>query len=265
MLSARIHLIWALRAGSRLGVGDDPRYNNSRCFEPFPFADASAAQQARIRDIAERLDLHRKRQLAAHPKLTITGMYNVLEKLRSGSELTDKDRVIHEQGLVSILRQLHDELDDAVFDAYGWPTSLTDEEILERLVALNAERAAEEARGLIRWLRPDFQAPKKPVATQVDMPGTRPSQPAPAIVAPAKAQKWPRTFPERTAQVRDIVLGAASDATFSVAEVAARFKGAKKAEVETILDTFAALGMLIAFDDEQSGTRRWARPARSVA
>ena len=45
-----------------------------------------------------------------------------------------------------MLRQLHDELDAAVFDAYGWPPALTDEEILERLVALNAERAAEEAR-----------------------------------------------------------------------------------------------------------------------
>ena len=36
--------------------------------------------------------------------------------------------------------------------------SLTDAEILERLVALNAERAAEEARGVIHWLRPEYQA-----------------------------------------------------------------------------------------------------------
>lgn len=34
-----------------------------------------------------------------------------------------------------------------------------DEAILERLVALDAERAAEEARGLVRWLRPEFQNP----------------------------------------------------------------------------------------------------------
>ena len=34
-----------------------------------------------------------------------------------------------------------------MFDAYGWPSTLTDEEILERLVNLNAERAAEEAEG----------------------------------------------------------------------------------------------------------------------
>lgn len=34
-----------------------------------------------------------------------------------------------------------------------------DDALLERLVALNAERAAEEKRGLIRWLRPEFQIP----------------------------------------------------------------------------------------------------------
>ena len=80
-------------------------------------------------------------------------MYNALEKLRSGEALTAKEKVMHEQGLVSVLKQIHDDLDAAVFDAFGWPSTLTDEEILERLVALNAERAEEEKRGLIRWLR----------------------------------------------------------------------------------------------------------------
>ena len=44
--------------------------------------------------------------------------------------------------------------------AWGWPGLVTDAEILNRLVALNAERAAEEKGGLIRWLRPDSQNPK---------------------------------------------------------------------------------------------------------
>ncbi len=35
----------------------------------------------------------------------------------------------------------HRKLDQAVLDAYGWPHDLTDEEILERLLALNLERA----------------------------------------------------------------------------------------------------------------------------
>jgi hypothetical protein len=40
----------------------------------------------------------------------------------------------------------HKRLDAAVAAAYGWPTDLTDEEILEKLLALNLERAAEEAK-----------------------------------------------------------------------------------------------------------------------
>jgi hypothetical protein len=40
----------------------------------------------------------------------------------------------------------HKRLDVAVAAAYGWPADLTDEEILEKLLALNLERAAEEAK-----------------------------------------------------------------------------------------------------------------------
>src|SRR5436305_844237 len=79
---------------------------------------------------------------------------------RNGEALNAKDQKIHEQGLISILLQLHNELDAAVAAAYGWPANLTEEEILEKLVALNKERAAEEARGLIRWLRPEYQNPQ---------------------------------------------------------------------------------------------------------
>ncbi|TAL84233.1 MAG: hypothetical protein EPN74_11755 [Rhodanobacter sp.] len=46
-----------------------------------------------------------------------------------------------------------------------------DETILERLVALNAERAAKEARGVVRWLRPEFQYPAEPAApNQAELP-----------------------------------------------------------------------------------------------
>ena len=38
----------------------------------------------------------------------------------------------------------HKKLDAAVFAAYSWPSDLTDEQILERLLALNLERAAAE-------------------------------------------------------------------------------------------------------------------------
>ena len=39
------------------------------------------------------------------------------------------------------LQLAHEKLDRAVLDAYGWPHDLSDEAILERLLALNLERA----------------------------------------------------------------------------------------------------------------------------
>jgi len=142
-----------------MGVGNDSVYNSSVCFDPFPFPTPTDQQAATIRAIAEDLDAHRKRQQAAHPGLALTGMYNVLVKLRSGEELSLKEKAIHTQGLCSVLGDLHDRLDAAVAAAYGWPVDLADDDLLTRLVALNHQRAKEEAKGQVRWLRPDFQAP----------------------------------------------------------------------------------------------------------
>ncbi|MFM2059803.1 MAG: hypothetical protein RLY71_4188 [Pseudomonadota bacterium] len=179
-LSSVVHVDWAISTGGRLGVGNDPRYNNSRCFETFPFpADDTGLTPAlteRIRSLAEQLDAHRKARQAAHEVVTLTGMYNVLEKLRRGEALTAKDKVMHEQAQVSVLGSLHDDLDAAVLQAYGWSDlgavpwrddtarAAWTETLLERLVALNARRAAEEAAGTIRWLRPEFQDPARRAA-----------------------------------------------------------------------------------------------------
>src|SRR2546430_2538676 len=61
----------------------------------------------RIRDLGESLDAHRKRQQSAFPSLTVTDMDNVLAKLRSGEELSAKDRGVHQPLLVDgpILRR----------------------------------------------------------------------------------------------------------------------------------------------------------------
>jgi hypothetical protein len=133
------------------------------CFDPFPFPLASPPQKKRIGVIAEELDLHRKRVLADHAHLTLTGLYNVLERLRAGAAKDDLDpaeRRIFDDGLVLILKELHDELDAAVAQAYGWPADLPAEDMLARLVALNKARAQEEARGLVQWLRPEYQIPR---------------------------------------------------------------------------------------------------------
>jgi hypothetical protein len=249
VLSSRVHVSWSLQVGGTLE--DRPRYTKGTCFDPFPFPTCEERSRNQIRSLAEELDAHRKRQQAAHPDLTITGMYNVLEKLRSGEALTAKDKVIHEQGLVSVLKKLHDDLDAAVFDAYGWPHDLTDEQILERLVALNAERAAEERRGLIRWLRPAFQNPTgAKAATQEKLATTdEPEEAAPAATAAA----WPKKLAEQIAAVRDLLTKGAAE--WTVAEAAAAFKGANKADIEEVLDSLAALGILAAY--EARGTRRW--------
>ena len=160
ILSSRIHVTWALRAGGWLGVGNDPRYSKSRCFDPFPFPDCGEDLKMSIRAVAEELDAHRKARQAEHPGLTLTQMYNVLEKLKAGVMLTAEDERIKDLGLVLILKELHERLDALVFEAYGWPATLSEEELLERLVALNKRRSIEEKTGKVRWLRPDYQIPR---------------------------------------------------------------------------------------------------------
>jgi len=67
VLSSRVHVTWALAVGGRLGVGNDPRYNKTRCFDPFPFPDPTPARQACIRALAKELDAHRKRVFSPPP------------------------------------------------------------------------------------------------------------------------------------------------------------------------------------------------------
>jgi hypothetical protein len=132
VLSSRIHVSWALASGGHLGVGNDPVYVKTSCFDKFPFPDCSEAAKQTIGEIAERLDAHRKRQQQLHPTLTLTEMYNVLEKLRANEEFTIEDHTIYEMGLIGILREIHDELDEAVFAAYGWSLNLSTEQILAK-------------------------------------------------------------------------------------------------------------------------------------
>ena len=245
LLSSRIHVVWALRTGAFLE--DRPNYNHSECFNKFPFPEPTDAQKARIRALAEELDAHRKRQQALHPRLTLTDMYNVLEKLRAGEPLNAKDKVIHEQGLVSVLKQLHDDLDAAVFDAYGWSPGLDDEAILERLVDLNAERAAEEAQGLVRWLRPDYQAPAAaPPTQQVLLVETVAEEEAPALAVRA-VLPWPDRMAEQAQAVRLALAALAAPA--APAQVAVAFQDAPVARVAELLETLALLGQATALPD----------------
>ena len=235
VLSSDVHLVWTAANTSRLGFGNDPVYVKTRCFDPFPFPQASESLKQVVRTLAEDLDAHRKRQQQLHPGLTLTDMYNVLEKLRSGAELTEADRVMYDTGLIGILRELHDSLDRAVFDAYGWPHDLTTEQILQRIVTLNAERRAEEASGLIRWLRPEYQAPNAiPVARTLE--GFVEEAP---VVGTRRKQSWPTALPD---QVRAIKEAMRSSLPQTPKQIASAFRPASHTRVAEILATLTALG-----------------------
>jgi hypothetical protein len=247
---------------------DRPIYTKTRCFDPFPFPACTDAQQQTIRDLAERLDAHRKRQQQLHPWLTLTDMYNVLDKLRALSAnpastsdstdpasfvvipegnllspipnpqtFTEHDHNIYTAGLIAILRELHDELDRAAFAAYGWPenpTALTTEQILERIVALNAERRAEEASGLIRWLRPEYQTPNA-VAVTAALAGFVDEMP----VTTRRKQPWPAAIPDQFSAVRDALRAGPLQ---TPQQIAASFRPASRTRVAEILATLTALG-----------------------
>jgi hypothetical protein len=181
-------------------------------------------------------------------------MYNVLEKLRSGEALSTTDKIIHEHGLVSVLKQIHDDLDAAVFDAYEWPHNLTDEQILERLVALNAERAAEEQKGLVRWLRPEFQNPDaRKTMTQVAMTGGDTEDESAEVAAPVALVAWPKKLSDQVAAVRDLITRGSTE--WSGADVVAALKGATEIEVVEVLDSLTALGLLVTYELPEG--RRW--------
>ncbi len=245
VLSSRIHVVWATAAGGWLGVGNDPTYVKSRSFEAFPFPAATAEQQAHIRDLAEQLDAHRKRVLAQHADLTLTGLYNVLQKVGSGR--TAKEQAIYDKGLVAVLKSLHDDLDAAVRDAYGWSDDPSDEHILERLVLLNAARAAEEAEGQIRWLRPEFQQPQGGGERLALPRNVQPDEAAPTRPQPPGQQAWPQTLPEQMAALANTLTAQPQSET----ELATRFtgKGKWKSRLPELLATLATLGRARQLED----------------
>ncbi len=249
VVSARIHIAWSLSQGGTLE--DRPRYSKSRCFDPFPFPDATDTQKSAISAIAEELDAHRKRVLADHPHLTLTGLYNVLERLRAGvrpADLDAKERRIFDDGLVLILKELHDRLDVAVADAYGWPADLPEEEVLARLVALNKERAAEEKRGLVRWLRPDYQIPRfgsdteKAAQIEADLGGAA----EPSVAGPRPA--FPKAELEQTVVVMAALVNAAGP--MDAAAIAALFKPGRavRAAVSDVLHSLYRMGQASSAD-----------------
>ena len=126
------HELWALKHGTSLE--DRPRYTPTTTFETFPFPwppGKEPKDDPRVQAIAaaaKELVEMRDRWLNAEglsederKKRTLTNLYNARP---------------------TWLDLAHKKLDAAVFAAYGWPSDLSDEQILEKLLALNLQRAA---------------------------------------------------------------------------------------------------------------------------
>lgn len=262
VLSSLIHVAWALGNGGQLGP--TPVYSKTRCFETFPFPDLEGKEslKTQLSELGEQLDAHRKQQQEKHPDLTLTGIYNVLEKLRREESLSDKENKIHDDGLITLLKQIHDDIDTATAQSYGWDdllkaTPLADriargdealeQEILTCLVALNHERAAEEAQGKIRWLRPKYQNPdfgkesqkqqqsELGIATDADT-----STPLPIL---STKQTWPNDLPTQVAAVRNLITTTGPDAGAIAVHFGKRTKKRLEA-IQQILTTLDNLGQL---------------------
>jgi hypothetical protein len=237
VLTSHIHQIWAFRTGAWLGVGNDSNYNHAICFNRFPFpSDVSAQLTKRIRADGEALDAIRKKVLSENPDLTLTGLYNVLEALRASRPLSEEERGVHDRGLVSLIRQHHDAMDLSVAEAYGWPAGLAQEDILARLVTLNRERAAEEEKEQVRWLRPELQAPG--VATEIpqilDLGETAAAVAIPILIP------WPKSLPDQVTAISKILTAAPKP--LSSREVARAFDGKRASTIEPVLNALVAIG-----------------------
>jgi len=154
----------------------------------------------------------------------MTRMYNALEAYRAGRRpgvgMTDQEAEDFVAGSVVVLAEHHDEIDRLTLEAYGWPADLNGEPLLAALVALNAERAAEEARGEVRWLRPLYQRPRLSKATVAgpEQAGDLLGQITPVTVG---ATPWPK---DPRGQVLAIK-GALAERPCTVDALAAQFKG----------------------------------------
>jgi hypothetical protein len=119
-------------------------------------------------------------------------------------------------------------------------------EILERLVALNAERAKEEANGLIRWLRPEYQNPGGSKSEQGSLAITngeakpRRSRSINGQQSTNKKLKWPKTMAERVKAVSVALKDHKEPVTSE--DLAKRFARAKAGDIAEILETLCAMG-----------------------
>ncbi len=170
VLHSRAHEVWALKQGTRLETR--PRYTPTTCFETFPFPEPTPARKAVIAKAAKLLNERRENWLnppewtredvlefpgsvdgpwaryVVDPDERGIGTVRYARRVARDTHAPELQRrtltnLYNEkaEGKHTWLDHLHEALDAAVFAAYGWEGELSDEQILERLLALNLERA----------------------------------------------------------------------------------------------------------------------------
>lgn len=279
ILASAVHRGWLWKLAPRQGKGNDIRWKPNQVWKPFPFPACVTdpnTDNSHLDELGERLDAFRKGRLDDWERLTMTRLYNALERYREamngGVPLTQDERTVHERAQIAILAETHDDIDRAVLEAYGWsdlasalvgkPGGTTpslmksseqeeaEEELLVRLVALNKERAAEEARGHVRWLRPDYQIPK----LGAKVPGANEKEQIEADLAidqgPDKPD-WPTDGLAQIRIVRDVLSAARGPVDADIVTRAFKQKYSKKRRerVEEVLANLAELGLARADGD----------------
>jgi hypothetical protein len=148
VLHSRVHALWSDKLGARHGVGNDLTYNISACFGTFPFPWAPGAEPGddpRVEAIAGAAkELVEQRDRWLNPQNSEVSLEDsqVGKTSKKTSEFSAKRTLTNlYNARPTWLDLAHNRLDEAVFAAYGWKPDLRDEEILEKLLALNLERA----------------------------------------------------------------------------------------------------------------------------
>ena len=137
ILQSHIHTLWAEGAGSQLREAESGlRYTPTTCFETFPFPRPDDAQREAVATAANELNMLRENWLNPTDMLGQPALSESQLRRRTLTNLYNDNP--------TWLQNAHSKLDAAVADAYGWTHDLTDEQILDRLLALNLERAEEQ-------------------------------------------------------------------------------------------------------------------------
>ncbi|ANV84777.1 type II restriction endonuclease subunit M [Picosynechococcus sp. PCC 7003] len=294
IVSSQIHICWTLAMGGTLE--DRPRYNNSVCFDPFPFPDPSAELKQEIRELGERLDSHRKQVQGAHPEVTITAMYNCLEKMRRVEPFTDADREFNNKALITTLKQIHDDLDRLVFQAYGWDdliplwqkvygdlvslpkggaegggmedlegcqTEPNNSELKEQLEQTILQRLVDLNAERAEEERNGFVRWLRPeyqapdqVITQKVIEGLGVEEEKEEVIAPPEQQKFPTKLKDQLAAIRDLLRTQGSEWTQT--QISAQFKGSTKTKAKAIPICLEILEDLgVIFSHTEAETKRY--------